>query len=70
MALGGAEDGSVVEDGGAATDVEMVDVTSVVVSMVVGVVSVTTLEVGVVATTGGIVGEAVGQEVTVTVTVT
>lgn len=70
MALGGAEDGSVVEDGGAATDVEMVDVTSVVVSMVVGVVSVTTLEVGVVAMTGGIVGEAVGQEVTVTVTVT
>lgn len=70
MVLGGAEDGSVVEDGGAATDVEMVDVTSVVVSMVVGVVSVTTLEVGVVATTGGIVGEAVGQEVTVTVTVT
>lgn len=70
MVLGGAEDGSVVEDGGAATDVEMVDVTSVVVSMVVGVVSVTTLEVGVVAMTGGIVGEAVGQEVTVTVTVT
>lgn len=68
--LGGADEGSVVEDGGAATDVEMVDVTSVVVSMVVGVVSVTTLEVGVVATTGGIVGEAVGQEVTVTVTVT
>lgn len=68
--LGGADEGSVVEDGGAATDVEMVDVTSVVVSMVVGVVSVTTLEVGVVAMTGGIVGEAVGQEVTVTVTVT
>lgn len=70
MVLGGADEGSVVEDGGAATDVEMVDVTSVVVSMVVGVVSVTTLEVGVVAMTGGIVGEAVGQEVTVTVTVT
>lgn len=70
MILGGADEGSVAEDGGAATDVEMVDVTSVVVSMVVGVVSVTTLEVGVVATTGGIVGEAVGQEVTVTVTVT
>lgn len=70
MVLGGTDEGSVAEDGGAATDVEMVDVTSVVVSMVVGVVSVTTLEVGVVATTGGIVGEAVGQEVTVTVTVT
>lgn len=48
----------------------MKEVTSVVVSVVVGVVSVTTVGVVVVSTGGTTAGEVVPQSVTVTVTVT
>lgn len=69
--LGGMDEDSVgVVDGGAGAGWEIVEVISVVVSTVEGVVSVTTLEIGVDTTTGGVLGEAVGQSVTVTVTVT